>query len=177
MSLQGSLSIERMCQLVPVSRRGFYRSLKEQQPAEEEMEVRSAIQQIALEHRRRYGYRRITAELHRRGMPVNHKRVARIMREDNLLGRRTDTQLAHSWSELRGPPQCERAKGAKGNGLLAIQYYGCCVVDSYHEDRTHLGLAKDTPAGRPAEIRSGCERKIQSFPRLGGLHHRYAVAA
>ncbi len=86
MSLQGSLSIERMCQMVPVSRRGFYRSLKEQQPVEEEMEVRSAIQQIALEHRRRYGYRRITAELHRRGMQVNHKRVARIMREDSLLG-------------------------------------------------------------------------------------------
>ena len=86
MSLQGSLSIGRMCQMVPVSRRGFYRWLQEQQPVEEEMEVRSAIQQIALEHRRRYGYRRITAELHRRGMPVNHKRVARIMREDNLLG-------------------------------------------------------------------------------------------
>ena len=32
MSLQGSLSIERMCQMVPVSRRSFYRSLKEQQP-------------------------------------------------------------------------------------------------------------------------------------------------
>ncbi len=85
MSLQGSLSIERMCQMVLVSRRGFYRSLKEQRPIEEEMEVRSAIQQIALEHRRRYGYRRITAELHHRGMQVNHKRVARIMREDNLL--------------------------------------------------------------------------------------------
>jgi transposase InsO family protein len=84
--LQGGLSIERMCQLVPVSRRSFYRSLQERQPAEEEMEVRSAIQTIALEHRRRYGYRRITAELHRRGMPVNHKRVVRIMREDNLLG-------------------------------------------------------------------------------------------
>ena len=54
MSLQGSLSLERMCRLVPVSRRGFYRSLKEQQPAEEEMEVRSAIQQIPLEHRRPY---------------------------------------------------------------------------------------------------------------------------
>jgi transposase InsO family protein len=84
--LQGGLSIERMCQLVSVSRRSFYRSLKEQQPAEEEMEVRSAIQQIALEHRRRYGYRRITAELHRRGMQINHKRVVRIMRQDNLLG-------------------------------------------------------------------------------------------
>ena len=85
MPLQGSLSIERLCQLVAVSRRSFYRSLKERQPAEEEMEVRSAIQQIALEHRRRYGYRRITAELHRRGMQINHKRVARIMQEDNLL--------------------------------------------------------------------------------------------
>src|SRR5438876_413428 len=29
-------------------------------------------------HRRRYGYRRITAELHRRGMQINHKRVVRI---------------------------------------------------------------------------------------------------
>ena len=75
-----------MCQLASVSRRSFYRSFKERQPTEEEMEVRSVIQTVALEHRRRYGYRRITAELHRRGMQVNHKRVARIMREDNLLG-------------------------------------------------------------------------------------------
>jgi putative transposase len=85
MSLQGGLSIERMCQLAQVSRAGFYRSLMQHHPVEEVMEVRSAIQQIALEHRRRYGYRRITAELHRRGMAVNHKRVSRLMREDNLL--------------------------------------------------------------------------------------------
>jgi putative transposase len=85
MPLQGSLSIERMCQLVAVSRRSFYRLLKEGRPVEEEMEVRSAIQQIALEHRRRYGYRRITAELRHRGMQVNHKRVVRIMWEDDLL--------------------------------------------------------------------------------------------
>ena len=85
MFLQGSLSIERMCQLAPVSRRSFYRSLKEKRPVEEETEVRSLIQQIAVEHRRRYGYRRITAELRRRGMQVNHKRVVRIMQEDNLL--------------------------------------------------------------------------------------------
>jgi len=83
--MQGGLSVEQMCHLAQVSRAGFYRSLQERMPAQEDMEVRSAIQQIVLEHRRRYGYRRITAELRRRGMPVNHKRVARIMREDNLL--------------------------------------------------------------------------------------------
>jgi putative transposase len=85
MPLQGSLSIERMCQLVGVGRAGFYRSLQERAPVEEDMEVRSVIQQIAVEHRRRYGYRRISAELRRRGMLVNHKRVLRILREDNLL--------------------------------------------------------------------------------------------
>jgi putative transposase len=85
MRLQGSLSIERMCQLAGVSRAGFYRSLQDRAPVEEDMEVRSVIQQIAVEHRRRYGYRRISAELRRRGMLVNHKRVLRILREDNLL--------------------------------------------------------------------------------------------
>ena len=85
MSRQGSLSIERMCQLVPVSRAGFYRSLQQQGRSRKRMAVRSAIQQIAVEHRRRYGYRRVSAELRRRGMLVYHKRVARIMREDNLL--------------------------------------------------------------------------------------------
>jgi putative transposase len=85
MPLQGGLNIERMCQLAQVSRAGFYRHLQDRTPVREEMEVRATIQEIAVEHRRRYGYRRITAELRRRGMLVNHKRVARIMREDNLL--------------------------------------------------------------------------------------------
>ena len=85
MPLQGGLSVERMCELAPASRAGFYRWLQMPASVEEEMEVRSLIQQIAMEHRRRYGYRRIAAELRRRGVVVNHKRVARIMGEDNLL--------------------------------------------------------------------------------------------
>jgi putative transposase len=85
MSLQGSLSVGRMCQLAQVSRASFYRSLQQQAPDEAEMELRAAIQQIFLEHKRRYGYRRIAKELQRRGMPVNRKRVQRLMQEDNLL--------------------------------------------------------------------------------------------
>ncbi len=85
MSLQGGLSIERMCGLARVSRAGFYRWLTAEAPREEEMEVRAAMQEVVLEHRGRYGYRRVSRELRRRGMMVNHKRVARLMREDNLL--------------------------------------------------------------------------------------------
>jgi len=86
MSLQGSLAIERMCFLAGVSRSGFYRYLRTEDPWQEEMDVRSEVQRIVLEHHGRYGYRRITAELRRQGMPVNHKRVARLLREDNLVG-------------------------------------------------------------------------------------------
>lgn len=86
MPLAGSLGVEPMCRLAGISRAGYYRFLQPRYPGEEEMEVHSAIQQIVVEHRRRYGYRRVTVELHRRGMAVNHKRVLRLMREDNLLG-------------------------------------------------------------------------------------------
>ena len=85
MPVQGSLSVERMCGVAAVSRASFYRWLEPSMPVEEEMEVRAAVQSVALEHRGRYGYRRVTRELRRRGMIVNHKRVARLMREDNLL--------------------------------------------------------------------------------------------
>jgi len=71
--------------LAEVSRASFYRSLKERAPEEEDVEVRSAVHQVVLEHRRRYGSRRVTAALRRRGMVVNRKRIARIMQEDNLL--------------------------------------------------------------------------------------------
>jgi putative transposase len=85
MPTHDSLGVEPLCRLAQVSRAGFYRFLQPHYPGEAEMEVRSGIQQIVLEHRRRYGYRRVTVELHRRGMAVNHKRVLRLMREDNLL--------------------------------------------------------------------------------------------
>ena len=50
-------------------------------------------------------------------------------------------------------------------------------IRDYHEDRTHLGLAKDTSAGRPVESRSAVGSRIDSLSRLGGLHHRYHLAA
>jgi transposase InsO family protein len=47
----------------------------------------------------------------------------------------------------------------------------------YHEDRTHLALAKGTPAGREAANQSGSGGRVIAMPRLGGLHHRDNLAA
>jgi len=74
-----------MCHLAGVSRASYYRHWEAVAPDEAEMAARAAIQEVVLRHRRRYGYRRVTEDLHRQGMVINHKRVSRIMREDNLL--------------------------------------------------------------------------------------------
>ncbi len=82
---QGSGNIERFCRLAGVSRAGFYRHWQEVEPVQEEVELRHQIQVIFIEHRGHYGCLRITRVLHLQGLLVNHKRVERLMREDNLL--------------------------------------------------------------------------------------------
>ena len=70
---------------VGLSRSTIWRQLRSPTlVVDDELELRSQIQAIALEMRT-YGYRPITEELHRRGVIVNHKRVLRLLREDNLL--------------------------------------------------------------------------------------------
>jgi transposase InsO family protein len=88
MSLATPIPVQRLCVLAQVSRAGFYRWRQAGSPlgtaVDADLDLRDAIQKIALEWPS-YGWRRITAELHRRGWKANHKRVLRIMREDNLL--------------------------------------------------------------------------------------------
>ena len=67
-----------------MSRAGFYRRFAERSPAACDVAMRDRIQRIALQNRR-YGYRRVGAELRRQGFVVNHKKVLRLLREDNLL--------------------------------------------------------------------------------------------
>ena len=95
-------AVDRMCALAGISRGAYYRGWGNSAPGREETSLRDAIQRLALAHRY-YGYRRITVLLKRQGWTINHKRVARLMREDNLLCLRktpfkpatTDSQ--HDW--------------------------------------------------------------------------------
>jgi transposase InsO family protein len=81
---QCELGIEGMCRLAGVSRAGYYRHWRDSAPRREETGLRDAIQKLSVTHRH-YGYRRIAAQLGRDGWQANHKRVLRLMREDNLL--------------------------------------------------------------------------------------------
>jgi putative transposase len=76
--------VSALCQMTGLSRAGFYRMRVPRQASPVEMEIRDEMQKIAVESPA-YGYRRITAELQKRGFAINRKRVLRMMREDNLL--------------------------------------------------------------------------------------------
>lgn len=76
--------VTRLCKALMLSRATFYRYRKAGEPADPDVEVRDQIQRLALEYSA-YGCRRITAQLQRDGVLVNHKRVLRLMRQDNLL--------------------------------------------------------------------------------------------
>ena len=73
-----------LCHITGVSRAGYYRSLLQAQRQQSDMDLRGQIQRIALRWPA-YGYRRVHVELLRQGWRVNHKRVLRLMRDDNLL--------------------------------------------------------------------------------------------
>ena len=77
------LSVKGICEVLPLSRATFYRRFGAA-ALEDDTELRDDIQRIALDMPS-YGYRRITKALARQGHQVNHKRVLRLMREDNLL--------------------------------------------------------------------------------------------
>jgi len=100
--MQGdALTIREMCETAAVSRAGYYRSWHRKEPKQEELALRDAIQRLALRDRH-CGYRRIREFLKRDGWVVNHKRVLRLMRADNLLSIRrrrfvVTTDSEHSW--------------------------------------------------------------------------------
>ena len=182
MSRQGGLRIERMCQLAQVSRAGFYRSLQEAQPVEEEMMVRAEIQQIALAHRRRYGYRRITAALRRRGLLVNHKRVARLMREDNLLAIHprafvvtTDTQ--HDLEVYLNLASRMMRTGVNQLWVADITYirltcefvYLAVILDAY--SRKVVGWALDRTLAARLPIAALAYAIAERHPPPGLVHH------
>jgi len=78
--------VEKMCQILEVSRSGFYAWLKREasRRQQEEQKLLQLIQQIFEDSRQTYGYRRITKALKRQDVHVNRKKVARIMRENNI---------------------------------------------------------------------------------------------
>ena len=151
---QGHLAVDRMCALTGVSRRSFYRHWRHDGPRDEETALRDELQQLALSHRY-YGYRRMTETLHREGWAVNHKRVLRLMRTDNLLALRRrafvppTTDARHAWRVMPNLARGMRLIGPDQLWVADITYvrlrhqfgFLAVVLDAF--SRRVLGWALD----------------------------------
>ena len=182
MPTQGSLGIEPMCRLAAVSRAGFYRFLEQRHPEEKDMEVRAAIQEIVLEHRRRYGYRRVAAELRRRGMAVNRKKVQRLMQEDNLLAVQPKSFVATTASKHELEVYLNLARRVKLTGInqlwvadityirLRQQFvYLAIVLDVF--SRKVVGWELGTRLGAALVVAALNKAIAERQPPPGLIHH------
>lgn len=162
---QGPLPIERMCVLTGVSRASYYRHWQQVAPRREETELRDVLQRVAVGHRH-YGYRRLNALLRREGWAVNHKRVLRLMRTDNLLclRRRTfvpaTTDSRHAW---RVVPNLARGMQVTGLDQLWVA------------DITYLRLLEEFAF--LAVVLDACSRRVIGWAVEIHLRASLAVAA
>ena len=170
-----------LCQMTGLNRAGFYRSRRPRQASPVEMEIRDEMQKIALESPA-YGYRRITVELQRRGFDINHKRVLRMMREDNLLCIRRRAFVATTDSRHNRPiyPNLARAITPTAINqlwvadityirLLTEFVYLAVVLDAY--SRRVIGWALGRTLEAELAVTALRMALLERKPQPGLLHH------
>jgi putative transposase len=186
------LSVRQLCDLLDVNRAWYYARAKAPKEAEHDVALRDAIEHIVLEFPG-YGYRRVTAELHRQLWDVNHKRVLRVMRQEALLCqlRRSWTTTTDSRHDLRVYPNLLNGLELSGPNqawVADITYvrlptcfiYLACVLDAWSRRCVGWQLSRsiDTQLTLAA-----LEAAIQARqPAPGLIHHsdrgvQYASAA
>ena len=170
-----------MCQLAKVSRAGFYRLAPRPAGADPDLELRDALQRVALEFPS-YGWPRMTAELRRRGWAVNHKRVYRLMRGDNLLCLRRRKFVVTTDSDHGLPVYPNLVPTLKLAGLdqlwvadltyirLALEFvYLAVILDAF--SRRVIGWALDHTLEAALPLTALQMALGERRPRPGLVHH------
>ena len=174
------MSVRRLCELHGVNRSWFY-----EQQGREEVDADQALSQdieaVVVEFNG-YGYRRVTRELARRGRPVNHKRVLRVMRERQLLCRpkrryRATTDSNHNEKRfpnlLRGvvpvrPDQVWQADLTYVRVRHGFVYLAC-VLDAFTREVVGWSMSKFLDTELPlAALNNALAARC---PAPGLLHH------
>lgn len=178
---QGEIGIEDFCRLAGVARAGYYRYWVQTEPQEADGELRDRIQRICLAHRS-YGYRRVRAALRKQGLVVNHKKIRRIMREDNLLAIRrrkwiTTTDSRHQLAIFPNLAPFMEPDGADQVWVADLTYirlrsefvYLAVVLDVWSRRVVGWALEREitTTLPKKALLQAIAERQ----PAAGLVHH------
>ncbi len=170
-----------MCALAGVSRAGFYRLPPDPPRPDPDLELRDALQRIALEFPS-YGWPGMTAEFKRRGWAVNHKRVYRLMREDNLLCLRRRKFVVTTDSDHGLPVYPNLARALVLTGLqqlwvadltylrLELEFvYLAVILDAL--SRRVIGWALDRTLEAELTLQALRQALVRRRPAPGLVHH------
>lgn len=129
-----------------------------------------------------YGYRRVTRELHRQGIPVNHKRILRIMRERGLLRqpRRRWIRTTNSAHQYRVYPNLVDHLAVTGPNqvwVADITYisirtafvYLAVILDLFSRKAIGCAISRNIDTALCLEALHGALRTRS--PRAGVIHH------
>lgn len=178
---QGGIGIERLCEVSHVARASYYRWWRLVAPQDADGELRDRVQRICLAHRG-YGYRRVQASLCQQGLQVNHKKIRRLMREDNLLAVRkrkwiTTTDSHHQLAVFPNLARLVAPDGADQLWVADLTYirlrsefvYLAVVLDAWSRRVVGWALGRDFTASLPkkALLAAIAERR----PAAGLIHH------
>jgi len=178
---QGSLSIDRLCELTRVARASYYRYWKRVEPKPADVELRDRLQRICLAHRS-YGYRRVQRVLRQQGIRVNHKKLRRLLREDNLLAVRkrkwiVTTKSRHAlpvFPNLAAVVEPYRADQLWVADLTYVRLrsefvYLAVVLDAWSRRVVGWSLGRDLSAALPKQALLAAIDKRRPLPGL--VHH------
>lgn len=170
-----------VCAIFGYSRATFYRWRSPRQATPVELEIRDQMQRIALEFPA-YGYRRIAVALRRQGFSINHKRVLRLMREDNLLCIRQRAFVATTDSCHGLAVYPNLAKGIKPTGInqlwvadityirLRVEFvYLAVVLDAF--SRRVVGWALGRTLEAELTVTALRMALLERQPAAGLVHH------
>jgi putative transposase len=173
--------VNALCQMTGLNRAGYYRWRRPSPTLPVEMELRDELQKVALAFPA-YGYRRIAAELRRRGFDVNHKRVLRLMREDNLLCLRqrsfvVTTDSAHALSIYPNLARSITPTAVNQLWIADITYirlrtafvYLAVILDAFSRRVIGWALRPNLDVGLTISALQGALRARQPDPGL--VHH------
>ena len=136
-----------------LSRSNYYYTLKKKDKERDNREIMAEIKAIYEEHKHRYGYRRITAELRRRGLLVNHKKVQRLMNKLKLFG--IVSKRWHKYSSYRG------TQGPIKPDLIKRSFSAVYPNHKWYSDVTEFKLKGQKTYLSP--IIDGCTQEIVSY--------------
>ena len=85
--LRQKYAVSRLLKIANLPRSSYYYYVSQSQKGDKYQETKAKIKEIYEYHKGRYGYRRVTLELHNQGFVINHKTVQRLMQELNLFSR------------------------------------------------------------------------------------------